>query len=153
MIFQTSLIKNTSSYAPMFKKVWMFTSYTPPHRCRVPICDGADNFSLVNASFVSFAVPMEHNAKEFVTDGSHFDPCSVYKPIDPLGGCTPENFNTTNKTICDEFVYDYSIYAETLTTKLNLVCGKQYKQRLFGTFTMAGLLIGKLTFALKALKT
>jgi hypothetical protein len=121
----------------------MFTSYTPPHRCYIPICDGEETFPLVNASFVSFAVPEEHNAKEFVTDGSPFDPCSAYQPIDPNGGCTPENFETSNATTCDQFVFDHSVYAETLTTKLDLVCGKQSKQRLFGTFTMVGLLIGK----------
>jgi hypothetical protein len=61
---------------------------------------------LVNASFVSLAVPEEHNAKEFIMDGSPFDPCSAYQPISPKGVGALKNFDTSNATMCNHFVFD-----------------------------------------------
>ena len=44
---------------------------------------------------------------------------------------------------CDAgFVYSQDFYPETLSTRFDLVCDSEAKQRLLGTLTMTGLLIG-----------
>jgi len=127
--------------------LFLFTSYVPEHRCRVPICDDEDGFNpnaLVNSDFLNFAVPDKHNAKEFLNDGYAHDPCNVYPILDASAGCVASNFGP-NKTSCDgDFIYSTDLYPETLSTRFNLVCEDQTKQRLLGTFTMTGLLLGSL---------
>ena len=39
-----------------------------------------------------------------------------------MGSCTPESFDNTSIVECQSFVYDTSLFSETLATKLDLVC-------------------------------
>ena len=43
---------------------------------------------------------------------------------------------------CQEYVYDTSVFEETLATKLDLVCERENLQKLLGTLVMFGLLVG-----------
>ena len=109
----------------------------------MPICDSVAD-PHVKTDFLEFAVPDKHNAKEFLNDGYAHDPCNVFPVLDSSAGCVASNFGP-NLTACDSgFVYDKSVYPETLSTRFNLVCDSEDKQRLLGTFTMTGLLIGSL---------
>ena len=56
-------------------QLFLFTSYIPEHRCRVPICDISTNSTTtaaaaVETDFLEFAVPSKHNAKECRLDES-----------------------------------------------------------------------------------
>ena len=120
----------------------------------------------VNSDFLTFAVPEKHDAKEFLNDGYAHDPCNVYPILDAGAGCVASNFGP-NKTSCEgDFIYAKDLYPETLSTRFvynhltwkinhvifarptsnrfNLVCDNQHLQRLLGTFTMTGLLLGSL---------
>ena len=50
-----------------FLQLFLFTSYIPEHRCRVPICDlntnATTSTAAVETDFLEFAVPSKHNAK------------------------------------------------------------------------------------------
>ena len=50
-----------------------------------------------------------------------FDPCHMYQLIIQNGTCLATTFDKSTIVDCDEFVYDTSIFTETLTTKLDLV--------------------------------
>ena len=49
-----------------------------------------------------------------------FDPCHMYYPLDD-STCSNDTFNTTHEIRCEKYVYDDSIFEETLTSKLDLV--------------------------------
>ena len=56
-------------------------------------CDTGEDGNLVEP-YVSFAIPKDHSAKEFLTDGGKFDPCNVYVRVDEdAGGCLANNFD------------------------------------------------------------
>ena len=80
-----------------FFKVFLhlFAAYTPPHRCVVPTCDGGDSSSsskVVRQPWIAFAIPEEHDAKEFLTDGYPFDPCNRFPLKNRNGTCQVVNF-------------------------------------------------------------
>ena len=71
----------------------------------------------IKSSFLTFAVPDKHNAKEFLNDGYAHDPCNVYPVLDESGGCVASNFGQ-DKTPCNgSFIYSKDIYPETLSTR------------------------------------
>jgi hypothetical protein len=49
-----------------------------------------------------------------------FDPCNMFENMNPYN-CQPESFDNSSIVACESFVYDLSIFPETLTTKLDLV--------------------------------
>ena len=53
----------------------------------------------------------------------NFDPCQMYalKDTQTTGSCDAESFDNATTTDCQSFVYDTSLFPETLTTKLDLV--------------------------------
>ena len=58
--------------------------------------------------------------------------------------CVAETF--ANETIaCQNYVYDNTYFDETLTTKLDLVCGNEYLKDSLGTILIIGLLFGSLS--------
>ena len=71
----------------------------------------------VNASFLTFAVPDKHNAKEFLNDGYAHDPCNVYTVWDEDGGCVANNFGEDMTKCNGDFIYSKDIYPETLSTR------------------------------------
>ena len=58
----------------------------------------------------------------FVEDET-YNPCQMYALKDPesTGSCRAESFDNTTTIDCQSFVYDSSLFPETLTTKLDLV--------------------------------
>ena len=53
-------------------------------------------------------------------------------------------FDNSSTETCNAYVYDQSVFPETLTTELNLVCDNESKRRLLSTLMMLGLMIGSL---------
>ena len=58
----------------------------------------------------------------FVEDET-YNPCQMYalKDTESTGSCRAESFDNTTTIDCQSFVYDTSLFPETLTTKLDLV--------------------------------
>ena len=103
----------------------MFTAFAPRHRCFVPGCDfendDVKNASLndIDASFLNFALPREYSSTEIFTTAEH-DPCHMYQH-DGSGTCSATAFDNQTIVSCDSWVYDKTLFPETLTTKLDLV--------------------------------
>ena len=77
-----------------------------------------------------------------------YEKCSQYEPTyndTEMMTCYDEDsFNRSVQIACQDYVYDRTIFEETLTTELNLVCDQDYKTKLFGTVLMLGILAGNL---------
>ena len=58
----------------------------------------------------------------FVEDET-FNPCQMYalKDAQTTGSCSPESFDVNSTVNCQSFVYDTSVFPETLTTIHDLV--------------------------------
>ncbi len=102
----------------------------------------------VSSSWTDFALPraqVQEAHSGFRNDSRSYDPCAHYGVVDPDGGCVEANFDAEEATACESgYVYDESVFQETLSTKFGLVCGEGYKRNLLGTFLLAGLLLGPL---------
>ena len=117
----------------------LFTAYLPDYRCVVPNCD--TNLTSITADFLEFSVPKEHSSTEMFTTAK-YDPCHVYES--KTDSCSNSGFDNSSKETCNAYVYDETIFPETLTTKLDLVCDNESKRRLLSTLMMLGLMIGSL---------
>ena len=129
--------------------IQMFAAFEPRHRCFIPNCDNEGTSNITNnihETFVQHALPKEYGSSEIFREDENFDPCRMYEfinhPTEP--GCSQHSFDNSSVLRCDQFVYDDSVFTETLTTKFDLVCDQESKRRLLGTLMMLGLLIGSL---------
>ena len=128
-------------YCSMSLLMHMFTAFEPRHRCYIPVCDNTTTQS-VEDYYVEFAIPAGHISNEMLRSEEKCDPCSMYEIIGT--SCSVDSFNKSKTIPCKEFVYDKFEFEETLTTKLDLVCNKEYKRRLLSTVMMIGLTVGSL---------
>ena len=96
--------------------------YEPKHRCFIPNCDGetADTIISFNASYCNFALPTSYNSTELFKRDEEFDPCLMYNGLNDENTCSKESFNAMDRIKCQSYVYDQSIFEETLTSQLNL---------------------------------
>ena len=62
----------------------------------------------------------------------------MYKPLEDNPSCQAGSFDNTSLVPCESYVYDRTLFPETLTTHLNLVCDQESKARLLGTIMMLG---------------
>ena len=53
-----------------------------------------------------------------------------------------EDFDVSDVEDCSKFVYDRSVFRETLVTNFDLVCKDQWKKGFIGSLYMVGLFIG-----------
>lgn len=140
---------------PLF--LYIFAAYIPAHRCRVPICE-SDNQTSVDANifgpeWLSFAIPSEGSSSNFLASKNAYDGCRRFKQLDvpavpgiigaekPGYLCSPQSFSNETES-CDDYIYDNSYFDETLSTRLNLVCGQESQKNLLGTILILGLLVG-----------
>ena len=77
----------------------------------------------VYASFRNFTLPKEYSSSEMFVEDETYNPCQMYalKDTESTGSCRAESFDNTTTIDCQSFVYDTSLFPETLTTKLDLV--------------------------------
>ena len=66
----------------------------------------------------------------------------IFPPTDPDGECVASNFGKNVSACSSGFIYAKDVYEETLSTRFNLVCDNEDKQKFLGTLMMSGLLIG-----------
>ncbi|XP_040567850.1 organic cation transporter-like protein [Lepeophtheirus salmonis] len=127
---------NAAGGVPLF--IHMFAAYTPSHRCKVPSCE-----SYGNSSWMEWALPSSMGTSNFLQVNGAYDSCRMFKMKDVSSACVPENFS--NETIkCTEWVYDKTNYEYTISTKYNLVCDSESKEKLLGTLMMIGLMFGSM---------
>ena len=127
---------------PVF--LYLFAAFVPPHRCRVQQCDDGDDPRppLVNETWTDIAIPKVEAVEGLFSSRGATEECAMFRVLDDRGDCSPDNFDRNVTVECQEYVYDSSVFEETLATKLNLVCGREGLQKLLGTFVMFGLLVG-----------
>lgn len=108
------------------------------HRCFVVGCD------TINSSFVepwvNFSIPHEAHSQGFLDTDTHINPCQVFIRS-RYQDCSKGSFSS-QRASCSGYVYDRSVYEETLATKLDLVCDGKWKEQLLGTIMMLGLMVG-----------
>ena len=100
----------------------MFTAYAPKYRCLIPSCDfdeKNDTLNSLEADYLNFALPREYSSTEIFTTDKH-DPCNMFK-YDGSGTCSAQAFDNSTIVHCDSYIYDTTLFPETLTTKLDLV--------------------------------
>lgn len=121
----------------------LFAAYVPDHRCRVPACEAANRTSY-QETWLNFTIPEGNETDQLVQEVAPWDQCRHFRAVDPDGGsCEASNFDSDNATTCESgFVFDDSVFPETLSTKLDLVCDRKYLRRMLGTLMMLGLLLG-----------
>ena len=117
--------------------IQMFAAYEPRHRCHIPHCDpelenesnGAAHIP-IQTPWLNYTLPNKYRSSEMFQQDENFDPCKMFQMAahnEEQDMCLPSYFNNTSVQKCDEYVYDYSVFEETLTTKLNLVCDEESK--------------------------
>lgn len=74
-----------------------------------------------------------------------YEDCHVYQTnISTYISHNHTRLNDTKSTKCSSWVYDDSVFHETLVTKLDLVCDENYKQSFAKLIFFAGVLVGSL---------
>ena len=136
----------------------LFTAYAPTHRCHISQCEAFNESDKVtsdifNQDWLEHAIPSEQSTSNYLAADNEFDQCLMFNVsedafIPTLSAnedqCVAETF--ANETIaCQNYVYDNTYFDETLTTKLDLVCGNEYLKDSLGTILIIGLLFGSLS--------
>ena len=84
----------------------------------------------------------EHESTNVFTEAEIQDPCRQFEVFESKDfKCNLDSFSQNKTRKCDKYVYDKSQMFETLTTKLDLVCEKEYLRRLLSTFLMCGMYV------------
>jgi len=112
---------------------YTFAGYVPKHRCSLP-CE--DNTTANDASPAWFV--------NMVDDDLNTE-CKFYefKAGSPIGGgCEADMFDKSKTVPCESYVYDRSIFDETLVSEFDLVCSQKWKKGFIGVMYMVGLFIG-----------
>ena len=127
---------------PVF--LYLFAAFIPPHRCRVQPCDRDEpRPPVANETWTDFAIPKVEVVEGLFSSRGATEECAMFRVLNEQeGDCAPDNFDRNVTVACQEYVYDSSVFEETLATKLDLVCGGEGLQKLLGTFVMFGLLVG-----------
>ena len=122
----------------------MFAAFEPSHRCFIPQCDNYNSTTQFDAQWVADILPTSSKSNEIFNAETIVDPCKMYSVIKPSGRCNAISFNLSSTIQCDSFIYDNSVFQETLTSKFDLICEDDHKHRFLGTLMMLGLLFGSL---------
>ena len=102
---------------------YTFAGYVPKHRCSLP-CE--DNTTRNDASMDWFEAMDEADLNK---------ECNSYAlKSDSIigGGCDVDMFNTSRIVPCESYVYDQSVFRETLVTEYDLVCSEKWKKGFIG---------------------
>ena len=114
---------------------YTFSGYVPLHRCHIPCEDDLSNHTDLDLSDREWYQQL---------DTSDLDTqCQFYKYRGTSSeGCREEDFDVSEIEDCADFVYDKSVFSQTLVTNFDLVCKDRWKKGFIGTLYMVGLFIG-----------
>ena len=105
---------------------YTFAGFTPPHRCHLP-CEAGDYVKLEDTSWYQ---SLDTSTTSLDTQ------CQFYKYLPSeageAGGCHARMFNTSEIVSCTSYVYDRSVFQETLVTNFDLVCQEKWKKGFIG---------------------
>ena len=116
----------------------LFTAYEPKFRCYIPICDDINETNTIDEWFTAFAIPPKESSSDMFMETSEYDPCHMSPILKNITECNKFSFDASEKVACSQYVYDDSLFEETLTTSLDLVCANEYKRRLLSSFMVLG---------------
>ena len=109
---------------------YTFAGYQPPFRCDIS-CEEKSEINLDNKTWYQ------------KLDTSKINPqCEFFKynpPDSYEGGCQAEYFSESDVVPCRHFVYDQSIFEETLVTNFDLVCSDTWKKGFVGNYRFENL--------------
>ena len=106
----------------------------------MPLCDGTEAGYEENWLNLSIPTSAKNN---FLKEEEHFDKCSMYQAKPGSTKCLEDSFNRNSTVTCNQtYVYDTSIFEETASTVLDMVCNDSYKATVQGTILMLGLMVG-----------
>ncbi|XP_014670267.1 PREDICTED: organic cation transporter protein-like, partial [Priapulus caudatus] len=124
----------------------VFLAAVPHHRCFVPGCDDPID-PTYSAPWLNGTIPWE------MRDGAwQRSQCDYYAvPSDVVRNCSVarrrgDADDKPRVATCDRWVYDTSIYAATVTTEFDVVCGREWLMALSQAMFMAGILVGNAVF-------
>ena len=107
---------------------YTFAGFSPPHRCSLP-CQDNTTLDLSNQTWYSSL----HQHDDLKSG------CQFYEYLGGgeeetvvADGCQADMFNTSSLTQCNSFVFDRSVFQETLVTKFDLVCSDSWKKGFIG---------------------
>ena len=106
---------------------YTFAGFSPPHRCSLP-CQDDTTVELANLTWYRSLLQQENN---LLSD------CQFYEYLggeetEESEGCQADMFNTSHLTNCHSYVFDRSVFQETLVTKFELVCSDSWKKGFIG---------------------
>ncbi|XP_062580309.1 solute carrier family 22 member 7-like [Saccostrea cucullata] len=117
----------------------VFGIATPDHRCGIPGYDN-DTYNVQNSQH-------QELIQKYIPIGpdGFYDKCHTFR----FNQSTPFFFNVS-RTLeeCSSWVFDKSLFDETIATKMNLVCKEKYKVSLSKTVFFGGVLIGSFLFGM-----
>ena len=110
---------------------YTFAGFSPPHRCSLP-CQDDTTVELANLTWYRSLLQQENN---LLSD------CQFYEYLggeetEESEGCQADMFNTSHLTNCHGYVFDRSVFQETLVTKFELVCSDSWKKGFIGNQNM-----------------
>ena len=132
------LLQTVSSSLPFF--LYFYSAFPSAHRCFVPICEEFPDNSSYHEAWTKFALPGTSSFEDNPKPMEETSQCTMFAVKDEAKGCLPESFDHTTVQPCKSYVYDRSIFRETLATELDLVCDAKYKVDFIGTIMMIGLM-------------
>ena len=116
--------------------IHLFAAYEPKHRCYISGCDPNDKYWSSNDSYLKFAIPLKSASGLFGQDANP-DSCSMYQLLDSTS-CNPGSFDNATLDQCQMFLYDTSLFTETLTQIIkNFTQVYSSKYRQISTLTCA----------------
>lgn len=122
----------------------VFTTVVPSHRCFVEGCDlGSLNdrdvvgLQSYNDSFLKFTIPKVGNTEQL-------DSCRLNgrQDVTSFDLCLAQLFDNRTQNTCDEYVFEQSVFENTVVTEFNLVCSSSWIVQLLQSLFFVGILVG-----------
>ncbi|XP_066466529.1 solute carrier family 22 member 6-A-like [Tiliqua scincoides] len=119
-----------------------FTAATPSHHCQLRSNDTRGNWSVEGEEFLKLVIPVDGKQQ---LDQCHRFAAIQWGLLDP--NTTKGNSTKMETEPCsDGWVYDRSVFPNTIVTEWNLVCGSRTLKHMAQSLYMAGVLLGGIVF-------
>ncbi|OWF45914.1 organic cation transporter protein-like [Mizuhopecten yessoensis] len=139
-----SLICWTSLYMGLYAVMSVIFLNTPQHRCKIPYFenDTYDISSAFHQNLINNYIPPSSD-----DDTLDYDQCHLYS-FDYNNAKFDNSSRPINASLikCNDWVYSDSMFKETFTTKLNIVCDRKHLTSLVKSLFFVGKLVGALVF-------
>ncbi|XP_060081315.1 organic cation transporter protein-like [Ylistrum balloti] len=138
-----ALVCFTSLYMGVYAMMSVIFLNTPEHRCKIPDLDN-DTYNIQSP----YQERLVNNYIPPSDDASHdYDQCHLYS-FD-YNSVKFDNFSrpiNASLVKCNEWIYSDAMFAETYTSKLNIVCDRKHLTSLIKSLFFVGKFVGALVF-------